>query len=69
MKTIKALQKAIKENKTLIWNDPDPIKNSDYTIFYIEEITDDFSNDTPILIQYGSGGSEAEVFLHEITQK
>jgi hypothetical protein len=42
-----------------IWNE--------YSIIYIEPITDDFDEDTPILIQYGAG-SEAEVFLHEIVR-
>ena len=68
METIFKLQKAIKENKQLFWNDPLPIKGNNYEITYIETITDDFDNDTPILIQYG-GGSEAEVFLHEIVEK
>lgn len=67
MKSIKALIKAIKENKTLVWNDPDPIKDTDYTISWIEELTEDFEKDTPILIHYG--GSEAQVFCHEILIK
>jgi hypothetical protein len=68
MRSIKELQKAIKEGVSLKWNDPDPIDGNDYSIIYIEPITDDFDEDTPILIQYG-GGSEAEVFLHEIVMK
>jgi hypothetical protein len=65
MKNFAELKKAIAENKKLVWNDPDPIKDNDYSITYIEPIDDDFERDTPILIQYGEG-SEAQVFLHEI---
>lgn len=65
MESLKELKQAIAENKTLVWNDPDPIDGNDYKITYIEPIDDDFDDYTPILIQYG-GGSEAEVFLHEI---
>jgi hypothetical protein len=68
MRSIKELKKAIKEGVTLMWNDPDPIDGNDYAISYIEPITDDFDEDTPILIQYGAG-SEAEVYLHEIIRK
>jgi hypothetical protein len=68
MRTTKELKKAIEENKQLVWNDPDPIKNTDYTITYIEPIDDYFEKDTPILIQYNNG-SEAQVFLHEILLK
>jgi len=66
MKTIEELQDAIKMNVLLVWNDPQPIKNQNYDITYIEPITDDFDVDTPILIQYGYG-SEAEVLLSEIS--
>lgn len=68
MKTINELKKAISSKTPLVWNDPDFIKGNDYTITYIEPITDDFERDTPILIQYGAS-SEAEVFLHEILVK
>ena len=68
MKSIKELKSAISNNIPLVWNDPDPIKGNDYTISYIEDIEDidDFDEYTPILIQYNNGGSEAQVFLHEI---
>jgi hypothetical protein len=69
MKTIKQLKEALKTKKTLVWNDPDPINGNDYTIFFIEEIGDDFEYDTPIFIQYNKGRSEAQVFLHEIIIK
>jgi len=65
MNTINELRQAIAENQKLVWNDPNPIEGNDYNITYIEEITDEFDVDTPILIQYG-GGSEAEVFVNEI---
>lgn len=71
MKTIKQLTKAIQEGKQLRWNDPQPIKGSDYTITYIEDLMDveeEDAQDYPILIQYGEG-SEAEVFLSEIILK
>lgn len=68
---IKELKQALLAKDTLIWNDPDPIKNSDYTITSVEDLNqecfnnDEFSVDTPIFIQYGKG-SEAQVYLHEI---
>jgi hypothetical protein len=67
MKTFNELRTAIQNNTLLVWNDPDPIEGNDYTITYIEPLTDDMDKHTPILIQYGS--SEAEVFLHEIIKK
>ncbi len=63
------IKKARKENKKLKWNDPDPIEGNDYTITYIEDLsglTDEEMEDCPVLIQYG-GGSEAEVYLSEIS--
>ena len=57
----KAILKALKEGKTLKWNDPDPIEGNDYTITKVHEIWDDSA-----LIHYGSC-SEAEVFLSEIS--
>lgn len=69
MKTFIELKKAWKEGKKLIWNDPDSIKGNDYTITYIEELSniDSWDKYTPILIKYGN--SEAQVFLHEIIYK
>jgi hypothetical protein len=69
MKSFKELKKAIRDKKTLVWNDPDPIEGNDYTISYIEDIDDDWDNDTLILIQYSNGGSEAQVYLSEIKLK
>lgn len=69
MKHIKELITAIEYQKPLVWNDPDPIKGNDYTINWIEGITSEFDEHTPILIQYNNGQSEAQVFLHEILLK
>lgn len=66
MKSIKELKQAINYNTQLVWNDPDPIDGNDYRISFIESIDDTFDSDTPILIQYNGGGSEAQVFLNEI---
>jgi hypothetical protein len=68
MRTFKELKKSIDNNEELVWNDPDSIEGNDYTISWIEPISEDFDEYTPILIQYGEG-SEAEVFLHEILKK
>lgn len=70
MKNFTELKKAITDNVPLVWNDPNPIDGNDYTITFIEPL-DDFEDDDrnmPILIQYG-GGSEAQVFIHEIIKK
>ena len=72
MENFTELKKAITDNVPLVWNDPYQIEGNDYTITFIEpldEIDDDEDpRGFPILIQYG-GGSEAEVFLHEIIKK
>ena len=68
MESFAELQKAFTNGTPLVWNDPDPIKGNNYTITYIEDVSEWDENDdydTPILIQYG-GGSEAEVYLWEI---
>ena len=65
METFKELKYCISKKIPLFWSDPDYIKGNDYLISFIENINDDFDEYTPILIQYG-GGSEAQVFLHEI---
>ena len=61
--TTTEIKQAIRDKKTLIWNDPDPIEGNDYTITSIvlhEEIT---------AIKYNNGLSEAEVFNSEISLK
>ena len=70
MENFTELKKAITDNVPLVWNDPYQIEGNDYTITFIEPL-DDFEDDDrnmPILIQYG-GGSEAQVFIHEIIKK
>ena len=72
MKTLAELKQAIVNKNKLVWNDPDPIKENDYTICFIEDINDIEDDDIigyPILIQYNNGGSEAQVYLHEILFK
>lgn len=75
--TYNKLIKAIAENKDLVWNDPDPIEGNDYTIETVtilnggmedDEDMDDMYDDMCALIQYG-GGSEATVFISEISLK
>jgi len=78
MENFNQLINAIESKVELVWNDPDPIEGNDYTITKIEDIKEllkdfdetdeDIVDDFAILIQYG-GGSEAEVFLHEICIK
>lgn len=71
MKTILELYNAWLNKILLIWNDPDSIEGNDYTISYIEDLAylyDEYIT-SPILIQYNNGGSEAQVFLHEILIK
>jgi hypothetical protein len=68
MKNLDDLRKAIEDKVPLVWNDPDSIRNNDYTITYIEPLMDDIDDYSPILIQYGRG-SEAQVYLHEILVK
>lgn len=67
--TIKKLRKCVENNTPLVWNDPDPIPGNDYNISYIEPIGDDFDSDTPIMIQYNGGISEAEVYASEISKR
>ena len=67
MKTWRDIKTHFNSGGKLVWNDPDPIKNNDYTISYLEDIPDgEVDIYAPILIQYNNGGSEAQVFLHEI---
>jgi hypothetical protein len=71
MRTLDELKNAVANKVKLVWNDPDPIEGADYEIKYIEPldaIEEEGVEDYPILIQYG-GGSEAQVFLHEILLK
>ena len=69
MKSFKELKAAINSKTILVWDDPDPVKDCDYTINYIEPIKKDFDKHTPIIIRYGEAETEAEVYLHEILTK
>ena len=68
---IEELKQAIANKIPLVWDDPDPIPGNDYAITYIEDLEsiEELDRYTPILIQYNGGGSEAQVFLHEILLK
>ena len=69
MQTFKELYKAVQEKKEIVWLDPCQIRGNDYTISFVEQLSEneqDFYS--PILIQYGNG-SEAQVFLSEIKYK
>jgi hypothetical protein len=56
-----------KSGGKVIWNDPEPIIRNDYQVSFLEDVPDEEINGhTPILIQYNNGGSEAQVFLHEL---
>jgi hypothetical protein len=72
METFKELKQAIADKKELVWNDPDPIDENEYTITFVESLDDidddEDIRDYPILIQYGVG-SEAEVTVNEILLK
>jgi hypothetical protein len=73
MDSVIELKQAIADKKELVWNDDDPIDGNDYTITFIEDIDEEFDEDDfsmyPILIEYNNGGSEAQVYLHEIILK
>lgn len=70
---VSEIKNAIAGGKKLVWNDPAPIEGNDYTISYIEDLSqyDEFEDeelvDCAILIQYNDGGSEAEVLPTEIS--
>ena len=71
MTNIIELKRAWENKEPLVWNDPDPIEGNDYTITWIEDLTQLDNEDrlTPILIRYNDGEGVAEVFLHEILYK
>lgn len=73
MRTFRQLVDWVEAGKPMMWSDPDPIIGNDYTISRIEDLkelqadlTDEEMVDVPILIEYNNGGSEAQVYLHEI---
>ena len=67
--TYQEIKKALKNNRTLIWEDPIPIEGNDYTIQKIW----DYDNGETARILYGPDNapyfSEAQVFLSEIKLK
>jgi len=67
--TYQQLKQALKNNRTLIWEDPIPIEGNDYTIQKIWN----YVNEETAMIQYGNINdpflSEAHVFLNEIKLK
>lgn len=71
MKTFEELKHAVNNNIPIVWNNHNPIKGNDYTITHIDYIekSNTWVIDLPILVQYNNGGSESEIFLHEISLK
>jgi hypothetical protein len=69
MKTLKELREAIASGKNLVWKDPNAIPGNDYNISYIEPVKHYFDKETPIVIRYNKGLSEAEVLVSEIDIK
>lgn len=65
MKTFTELKKAIRNNLTLVFKDGEEFQE----IEYLEEITKEFDELTPITATYNGGESEAEIFLNEIYLK
>ena len=57
MRTLAELKQAISEKKVLVWNDPDPIKENDYTINFIEDIDDELMEDSGVEDVDYDGGS------------
>jgi DNA-dependent RNA polymerase auxiliary subunit epsilon len=68
MQSYNELISAIYNERQLIWNDPECIEENDYTITFIEQISDEYDEYTPILIRYGKN-SETLAYLHEINYK
>lgn len=72
MESFKELKQAIKNQSCLFWVDPCPIESNNYSINFIQDLSDidDFEDPFgyPILINYGKG-SEAEVYISEIIIK
>lgn len=68
MNTIQELKDAIKNQKFMVWLDPDAEDGNDYIVSYISDLSsiEDWDEETPISIQYNKGESEAEVMLSEL---
>ena len=71
MKNFEELRNSIKNEIPIVWNNPEPIDGNDYTISHIDYIeqSNTWDINLPIIVQYNNGGSEAQVFLHEIILK
>ena len=65
--TFKQLKTRLQNNEKIMWNDSDPVIGNDYLItdIYWDEESDE-NEDTPILIKYNNGNSEAEILINEI---
>jgi hypothetical protein len=65
---IKEVKDAVINQQKMVWNDPEPIEDNDYTVQKIWNI-----NEETAMIQYGEDNSkylsEAEVYLWELALK
>jgi hypothetical protein len=65
---IREVKDAVINQQKMVWNDPDPIDENDYTVQKIWNIDEETA-----MIQYGEDNSEnlseAEVYLTELTDK
>jgi len=66
MNTYLEIKNSFEKGLKIFWNDPDYIKGNNYQLSFLEDINEEVDGHTPILIQYNNGGSEAQVFLHEL---
>lgn len=66
--TQKEIKDAVKNQQTIVWNDPSPIEGNDYTVRKIWNVDDETA-----FIQYGERNSEylseAEVYISELALK
>lgn len=62
MKNLNELKQAIRNNEVLFFMDD----NEKNLINYVQEITNELDEISPILVTYDNENSEAEIFLHEI---
>lgn len=65
---IREVKDAVTNKQKMVWNDPNPIDENDYTVQKIWNIDEETA-----MIQYGKDNSkylsEAEVYLTELTLK
>lgn len=62
MKNLNELKQAIRNNEILFFMDD----NEKNLINYVQEITNELDEISPILVTYNNENSEAEIYLHEI---